>query len=81
MTEEKQNEKDFEAINIDVADISFVFAMTRNEAEEIIKHPKGKVMKQYTKYMQAVVKSAARKFVDTPVGAEAHDTVKVEDLE
>lgn len=74
-----EEQKEIEKINLDVADIGFTFAMTRAEAEHIMKYPKGKIMRQYTKYMQAVVKSAARKFVETPAGTEIKETVKVEE--
>ena len=34
--------KETPKIDLEVADVSFTFAMTRNEANEILKHPKGK---------------------------------------
>ena len=69
MAEEKPQEK----IELEVADIGFTFVMTRHEAEEILKHPRGKIVKQFMKYLRAVLISAARKFKDVPVGEKTSD--------
>lgn len=60
--------KEVEKIELEAADVSFTFAMTRNEANEILKHPKGKIVRQYMKYLKAVLISAARKYDSIPVG-------------
>ncbi len=67
MTDNDKEQK-VEKIELEAADVSFTFAMTRNEANEILKHPKGKIVKQYMKYLKAVLISAARKYDSIPVG-------------
>lgn len=64
-------EKDLE--NVEYATINFLFPMSRHEAEEILKHPKGKVMKNFTAYMNKVVVSAAKKYSEIPVGETVTD--------
>ena len=53
---------------MEYATINFAFPMSRHEADEILKHPKGKVMKNFTAYMNKVVISAAKKYSEIPVG-------------
>lgn len=59
-------QKDVETV--EYATINFAFPMSRHEAEEILKHPKGKVMKNFTAYMNKVIVSAAKKYSEIPVG-------------
>ena len=66
MTDEKKEQKDLE--EVEYATINFAFPMSRHEAEEILKHPKGKVMKNFTTYMNKVIVSAAKKYSEIPVG-------------
>lgn len=74
MTEQdKELAKEVEKVSLEVADISFTFAMTRDEAVEILRHPKGKIVKRFMKYLKAVLISAARKYKDVPVGEEVSD--------
>ncbi len=54
--------------SVEYATINFAFPMSRYEASEILKHPKGKVMKSFTSYMNKVVVSAARKYSTVPEG-------------
>lgn len=63
-----KDSKETPKIDLEVADVSFTFAMTRNEANEILKHPKGKIVRQYMKYLKAVLISAARKYKEIPIG-------------
>lgn len=71
-TQEVETEqKDLETV--EYATINFAFPMSRHEAEEIIKHPKGKVMKSFTAYMNKVVVSAAKKYSEIPVGETVTD--------
>lgn len=78
--QDKITAEEIEKCQLEVADIGFTFAMTREEAAEILKHPRGKVVKQFMKYLNAVLISAARKFKDVPVGEEHHDKhVKIEE--
>lgn len=58
---------------VEYATINFTFPMSRHEAEEIMKHPKGKVMKNFTAYMNKVVVSAARKYSEIPEGETVTD--------
>lgn len=53
---------------LEYATINFAFPMSRYEATEILTHPKGKVMKSFTAYMNKVVVAAAKKYADIPVG-------------
>lgn len=64
--EEKKKEQKLE--EVEYATINFAFPMSRHEADEILKHPKGKVMKNFTTYMNKVVISAAKKYSEIPVG-------------
>lgn len=53
---------------MEYATINFAFPMSRYESEEILKHPKGKVMKSFMEYMKKVVVSAAKKYSEVPEG-------------
>lgn len=53
---------------VEYATITFSFPMSRYEADEILKHPKGKVMKNFMDYMKKVVVSAAKKYAEVPAG-------------
>ena len=65
-SEEEKKEQKLE--EVEYATINFAFPMSRHEADEILKHPKGKVMKNFTTYMNKVVVSAAKKYSEIPVG-------------
>lgn len=71
MQEVETKQKDLETV--EYATINFAFPMSRHEAEEIIKHPKGKVMKNFTTYMNKVVVSAAKKYSEIPAGETVTD--------
>lgn len=50
---------------IEVANISFKFPITRAEAHAVINRPKGIVAKGLKKYMIAVLEAACKKFLET----------------
>ena len=64
----KKEKKEQKLEEVEYATINFAFPMSRHEADEILKHPKGKVMKNFTTYMNKVVVSAAKKYSEIPVG-------------
>ena len=64
----KEEKKERKLEEVEYATINFAFPMSRHEADEILKHPKGKVMKNFTTYMNKVVVSAAKKYSEIPVG-------------
>ena len=64
----KEEKKEQKLEEVEYATINFAFPMSRHEADEILKHPKGKVMKNFTTYMNKVVVSAAKKYSEIPVG-------------
>ncbi len=76
-TNETVNEE--EVKEVEYATINFAFPMSRYEADEILKHPKGKAMKSFMSYMKKVVVAAAKKYSEVPIGETVTDCkVKVE---
>lgn len=76
--EQEENSNEVEAKQEDLtaveyATINFTFPMSRHEADEIMKHPKGKVMKSFMDYMKKVVVSAAIKYSEVPAGETVTD--------
>ena len=64
----KEEKKEQKLEEVEYATINFAFPMSRHEADEILKHTKGEVMKNFTTYMNKVVVSAAKKYSEIPVG-------------
>lgn len=72
---EKMQEKTNKELEttVEYATINFAFPMSRHEADEILKHPKGKTMKNFMEYMKKVVVSAAKKYSEVPTGETVTD--------
>lgn len=64
---EQQQEEDLtiEQDHIEVANISFTFPMTRDEASEIVNKPKGQIARKLRTFMYKILKRAAEKFLET----------------
>lgn len=72
----KKKAKD-EIVEVDCATISFTFPMTKSEAREIMADPEGETMKNFTSYLNRVVRTAAKKYTGIPDG-ETVTNCKVE---
>lgn len=63
--EKQTKELGEERSEIEVGRISFAFNITRDEADKVINDPKHPVAKKLHKFMKAILKSAAKKMLET----------------
>lgn len=65
---------------IQIATVSFKFSMTRDEAFEVLKNPRGKVAKEFRRYMADVVEATAKKVLKTPKGEDiSHEKINIKE--